>query len=165
MTNSSSSSRADKLADRILEGADALASYAQNLTETEWQLPVIGDGRTVGVVVHHVASMYPLEVELAQVLASGKPITGATMEVVHQINADHAEKFAGVGKQETLELLKNNAKNAADAVRSFSDAELDSSEAISLNADAPLTTQFFIEDHALRHSFHHLAKIKASCNK
>ncbi|NNK73138.1 MAG: hypothetical protein HKO94_08090 [Flavobacteriaceae bacterium] len=47
----------------------------------------------------------------------------------------------------------------------FTDAELDSSERISLNADAPLTAQFFIEDHALRHSFHHLAKIKTTCNK
>jgi hypothetical protein len=36
---------------------------------------------------------------------------------------------------------------------------------VSLNADAPLTTQFFIEDHALRHSFHHLARIRAALGK
>jgi hypothetical protein len=33
---------------------------------------------------------------------------------------------------------------------------------VSLNADAPLTCQFFIEDHALRHSYHHLARIRAT---
>jgi len=32
---------------------------------------------------------------------------------------------------------------------------------VSLNADAPLTPQFLIEDHALRHRWRHLAKIKA----
>jgi hypothetical protein len=34
------------------------------------------DGRKIGVVVHHVASMYPLEIQLAQTLAGGKPLTG-----------------------------------------------------------------------------------------
>jgi len=33
---------------------------------------------------------------------------------------------------------------------------------VSLCGDAPLTAQFFIEDHALRHSFHHLAKMRAA---
>ena len=42
----------------------------------------------------------------------------------------------------------------------MTDAQLDSAAACGLNANAPLTAQFFIEDHALRHSFHHLAKIK-----
>ena len=44
--------------------------------------------------------------------------------------------------------------------RALSDEELDRAAPISLNADAPLTCQFFIEDHALRHSYHHLARIQ-----
>ena len=32
---------------------------------------------------------------------------------------------------------------------------------VSLNS-APLTCQFFLEDHAVRHSYHHLARIKAA---
>jgi hypothetical protein len=47
-------------------------------------------------------------------------------------------------------------------VRTLSDAELDRAFPVSLNADAPLTCQFFIEDHALRHSYHHLARIRAT---
>ena len=38
--------------------------------------------------------------------------------------------------------------------------QLDRAGAVSLNAGAPLTTQFFIEDHPLRHSWHHLARIR-----
>ena len=33
---------------------------------------------------------------------------------------------------------------------------------MSLNADAPLTTQFILEDHAVRHSYHHLEKIRGA---
>ena len=58
-----------------------------------------GDGRTVGVVVHHVASMYPLEIQLAQALAGGKPITGVTWERVHELNAEHARTNNAVTKQ------------------------------------------------------------------
>jgi len=61
-----------------------------------------------------------------------------------------------------VELLRRNSKSAADAVRTLSDAELDRAAPVSLSFDAPLTTQFFIEDHALRHSFHHLAKLRAA---
>jgi hypothetical protein len=50
-------------------------------------------------------------------------------------------------------------------VRALTDAQLDSAAPFSLNADAPLTSQFVIEDHALRHSWHHLAKIKAALGR
>jgi hypothetical protein len=66
-----------------------------------------------------------------------------------------------VGKQDSIELLRRNSHSAAEAVRAFTDEQLDRAVPVSLNADAPLTTQFLIEDHALRHSWHHLAKIKA----
>lgn len=159
------SKRANSLAERILLGANELATLAEGLSDDEWKTPVIGDGRTVGVVVHHVASVYPLEIELAQMLASMKPITGATIEVVNKMNAEHAQKYADVEKQETLELLYRNSNFASESVRTFTDQELDNSATVSLNAGAPLTAQFFIEDHALRHSFHHLLKIKTSLNK
>lgn len=157
--------RANALAERLLLGANALATFAEGLTETEWNTPVVGDGRSIGVVIHHVANVYPLEIELAQVLASGNPITGATMEVVNQMNADHAKEFAQVSKEDAISLLRTNSATAAEAIRSLSDKELDTAATVSLNANAPLTAQFFIEDHALRHSYHHFDKIKESLHR
>ena len=154
------SMRAEALASRILQGADALATYADQLDEGEWARAVPVGGRSVGVVVHHVASLYPIEVQLAQALASGNPITGVTWAGVADMNAQHATDHAGVGKAETIQLLRDNAAGAAAEVGRLSDTELDTAASVSLNGDAPLTTQFFIEDHALRHSFHHLAKIR-----
>jgi hypothetical protein len=163
MTNSNT--RANALAERLLLGANTLANFAERLTDLEWNKPVIGDGRSIGVVVHHVANVYPLEIELAQVLASGNPITGATMDVVNEMNGKHAIEFSDVNKRETISLLRQNSKMAAESVRAFTDRELDQSATVSLNANAPLTTQFFIEDHALRHSFHHFDKIKKTIEK
>ena len=160
--NNTINKRAEKLAQRIALGANSLFTFAEQLTDAEWNTPVIGDGRTIGIVVHHVASVYPMEIELAQMLAAEKPITGATIEVVNKMNADHAEENKDITKQETLDLLKHNSSIAVKAVQQFTDKELDNSATVSLNYDAPLTTQFFIEDHAHRHSYHHLAKIKAS---
>ena len=159
------SQRSQVLGDRIEQGADALAAFAQTLSDVDWRMAVPHDGRTIGVVVHHVANMYPIEIELAQTLASGKPIAGVTWAAVDQINADHAKQQASVTKTEALALLRQNSRNAAAAVRALSDAALDQAAPVSLNADAPLTCQFFIEDHALRHSFHHLARIKAALGR
>ena len=60
------------------QGAQALAAFASALTAEEWQTRIPGDGRKVGVVVHHVASVYPLEIQLAQTIAGGHPVAGVT---------------------------------------------------------------------------------------
>lgn len=154
--------RAEMLANRVLQGADALAQYADALDDAQWATPVSGDGRSVGVVVHHVASVYPIEVQLARTLASGDPIEGVSWEGIAEMNAQHAADHASVSKAETVQLLRENATNAAAEVGRFTDSELDTAAPVSLNGNAPLTAQFFIEDHALRHSFHHLAKIQST---
>jgi hypothetical protein len=158
----STSARAEALARRLERGAEALASLAEGLTDAQWQTRLPKDGRTIGVVIHHVASVYPLEIQLAQTVASGKPVTGVTMDDVHAMNAGHAKDNEGVTRQAAIELLRRNSADAAAAIRALSDEELDRGETVSLYADAPLTSQFVLEDHAVRHSYHHLARIRAA---
>lgn len=154
--------RSEALARRLEAGAAALAAFAASLSEEQWQTRLPRDGRKAGVVVHHVASMYPLEIQLAKVLAAGQPVTGATWDVVDAINRDHARDNDGVTKEAALALLAANSAAAAAAIRSFTDEELDRAAPVSLNSDAPLTCQFFLEDHAVRHSYHHLAGIRVA---
>ena len=156
------SRRADALADRLEQGANALITLAAGLSDEEWQVRIPGDGRKVGVVVHHVGNMYPIEIELAQALASGKPIAGVSWDDVHAINAKHAKEFDKVTKAEAIEFVRRNSEAASAAIRKLTDAELDRANTVSLNSDAPLTCQFVLEDHAVRHSFHHLAKIRGA---
>ena len=157
--------RSEALAIRLEAGAKGLAAFAATLTETEWQTRVPRDGRKIGVVVHHVASMYPIEIQLAQVLAAGQPVTGVTWDAVAAINRDHAKKNDVVAKEAALALLASKSAEAAAAIRALSDEDLDRAAPVSLNSDAPLTCQFFIEDHALRHSYHHLAGIRAALGR
>ena len=82
--------RAEALAERLKAGAAALATFAAAISEEQWQTRLPKDGRKVGVVVHHVASMYPLEIQLAKLLAAGRPVTDVTLDAVEAINRDHA---------------------------------------------------------------------------
>ena len=152
--------RAHALAARLEDGARALATFAGGLTDAQWHTGVLADGRRVGVVVHHVASVYPLEIQLAQTLASGSPVTGVTMDDVHAMNAAHAREHDGVTRDAALDLLRRNSAAAAAAIRALTDEDLDRAAAASLYANAPVTCQFMLEDHAVRHSYHHLASIR-----
>ncbi len=154
--------RSEALAARLEAGAAELAAFAASLSGDEWQTPVPHDGRKIGVVVHHVASVYPIEIHLAQLLAAGQPVSGVTWDAVHTMNRDHARENDGVTKEAALALLASNSAAAAAAIRALSDAELDRAAPVSLNSGAPLTCQFMLEDHAVRHSYHHLAKIRAA---
>jgi hypothetical protein len=152
--------RTNALATRLEEGAHALATFATTLTDAEWQTRVPKDGRKIGVIVHHVASVYPVEIQLAQTIAGGEPVEGVTWDVVHEMNAGHATKHDRVTKEVALDLLRRNSSAAASAIRALSDEQLDRANPASLYSNAPITCQFMLEDHAVRHSYHHLARIR-----
>src|SRR5438270_1762058 len=106
--------RAEQLASRLEQGADALAEFAGRLSEAQWRTTLPGDGRPVGVVVHHVASVYPIELDLARTVASGKSIVGITYEdAIRKMNAQHAAENAKAAKKDTLDLLRRNSAAAA----------------------------------------------------
>lgn len=160
------SRRAELLAARIEQGAAGLAAFVEGISDAEWRKPLSAtDRRSVGVVVHHVATMYPIEIDVARLIASGQPVSNVTWEVVAGLNADHAQKNAQISKSAALELLQQNSRRAADAVRAFTDEELDNAAPFSLSFGAPMTAQFVIEDHALRHSWHHLAAIRKTLGR
>jgi len=160
--------RAELLAARIEEGANGLAAFAEGLNEAEWKAPGStggNDRRPVGVIIHHVASVYPIEVDLAKTISSGKAVTEVTWAAVAELNANHAKEQAATAKSATLELLRKNSREAAAVVRAFTDEQLDTAAPFGLSYNAPVTAQFVIEDHAVRHSWHHLAKIRKALGK
>jgi hypothetical protein len=162
---SSVSVRSAALADRLEQGARALAAFAGSLTPAEWRTPLAKDGRTVGVVEHHVASVYPVEIELAQAVAAGKPVTGVTSADIDAMNAAHARENEDVERETAIRLLLQNADAAAAAIRALTADDLDRSNTVSLYDNAPMTCQFILEDHAVRHSYHHLAGIRAAVTR
>jgi hypothetical protein len=149
--------RARGLADRLEQGSRALLALATSLSDAQWQKRVPGDGRAIGVIVHHVASVYPIEIDLATTIGRGEPIAGVTMQDVHAMNARHAAEHAGVSRAAAIDLLAKNSAAAAAAIRALDDEALDRVAVASLYDEAPVTCQFVLEDHAVRHSYHHLS--------
>lgn len=157
--------RTEELATRLEQGAAQLAAYAESLTPQQWAMVVPQEERSIGILIHHVANMYPVEMELAQTIASGQPVAGVTWELVADINAKHAAENAEPDCAATLALLRQNSAAAASAIRALNDDQLNTVVPISLYNDAPLTLQFWLEDHQISHSYKHLANMKAVTNK
>ena len=63
--------RAEALATRVEQGARELIAFVEGCSDAEWQTYVPDEDRTVGVLVHHVASAYPVELDVIKTLASG----------------------------------------------------------------------------------------------
>jgi hypothetical protein len=154
------SKRADAIADRIEQGGEALASYCESLSDAQWKTVVPVEERTPGVVVHHVATLQVPLVEWAGGLAAGQPLVGVTWDDIDAMNAQHAEENANISKQEATDLLRANTKTAADMVRQYTDEQLDNAATVCLYWDTPLSAQWFIEYHSVRHSFNHLDNIR-----
>ena len=130
-------------------------------------LPYMVAAEAVGVpprtqlLRHVLPNLLPLIIPtLAQEVAAGRAVSGVTMRDVHEMNAKHSRDHAGVSRKEALELLARNSGAAAAAIRALSDEALERAAPVSLYEDAPLTCQFVLEDHAVRHSYHHLAAIR-----
>ena len=152
--------RTEALAARLEQGVHQLTDLTRTLTDEQWQTRLPVDGRKVGVVVHHVGTMYPIEIELALKLAAGQAVEGVTWQKVHSMNAVHAGEYDGVTKGEALALIMRNSMAAAAAIRALTDEELDMVAPLSLDNDGPRSCQYMLEGHAVGHAWHHLAGIR-----
>lgn len=154
--------RAEALAERIAQGHRELIAFIEAPSEADWHTHCSNEDRSVGVLVHHVASMLPGELDMIRAVASGQPVTGITPELLDEMNAQHAKEYADCTREETLDLLERNSAMVVSAIREMSDEELDQAASVSLHSGAPVTAQYLIEDHPLCHAYHHLASIRAA---
>jgi uncharacterized damage-inducible protein DinB len=119
------SERARTLAHQLEQANHALIATIEGLTDAQWHAKTPGDGRSVGVVAHHVATSHKTVAGLATAIAHGQTVPPITMDMIHQGNAAHAAQHASCTKAETLALLRQNGAAAVATVRGFGDAELD----------------------------------------
>lgn len=153
--------RAEALATRVEQGVQALAAFAEGLSDNQWRT-ICDDGRTAGVLAHHVASQLVGEIDVMKQMAAGKAFSGVTWAMVDEGNAGHAHEHAACSQREAAALLRKNGAMAAEAIRALRDEQLDLATPNSLHADAPVTTQFWIENHPLAHAYRHMASIRAA---
>jgi len=152
------------LAERIEQGAEEFIAAVESLSDEQWQTPCGSEQRSVGVLVHHVGIMYPIEADVVRMLAENGEAPGVDWPAVHGINADHATTNAAADKSAAIALVRNNVQAAVETVRGLSDAQLDRVAPNALAWNAPMTVQNFIENHPIAHPYSHLESIQIALN-
>ena len=119
------SERAQTLADHLEQANRDLIHTVEGLSDAQWRAKTPGDGRTVGVVAHHVAASHKSVAGLVDAIAHGRTVPTITMEMIHEGNATHATQHAHCTKAETLALLRQNGAAAVATVRGLNETQLD----------------------------------------
>ena len=119
------SERARTLAHELEQANQALITTIEGLSDAQWRAKTPGDGRSVGVLAHHVASSHKSVAGLVGAIAHDQKVPTITMEMIHEGNAAHATQFANATKAETLALLRQNGAAAVASVRGLGDTELE----------------------------------------
>ena len=120
-----------------------------------------GDGRKIGVVVI-TSPVLTGRIKLGPIIARGVTLWKTSPGVVDRMNAEHRERTTVVTKEERSSCSGGTGRSSRQQSARLPMTILDRAAPVSLNANAPLTCQFIVEDHAVRHSYHHLARIRAA---
>ena len=120
------SQRSEALNDRFEAFNNEMIEFAESCPDDVWGQVVEDEGRPVGVMVHHVASgHYGGSLQFSQMVVAGEPLPNLTWEMIHSSNTDHAAEHAGVTKEESLGVMRENAAALSSFITGLDDAALD----------------------------------------
>ena len=131
----------------------------EKLSDADWKKTTSAEKWTVGVVAHHVAGAHEGIAGIIKTVGAGQSVPNFTMDMLHAMNAKHAQEFANCTKVETLALHKKNA--AAALVRGLSDADLARSGAV-LTGMPPMSAEQVVIGILINHIDEHLGSIRAT---
>jgi uncharacterized damage-inducible protein DinB len=153
---------AQHLAQEFEQVNNTLIAVVESFSDEQWRTFVPDEGRTIGVLAHHVAAIHALVADWIQQMASGQAGPPITMDMVHEANAHHMEEHAHCTKEETIALLRCNGAMAAEVVRAVADEHLDRSAHWAIFGDQPVTARFLIEHILIDHPQGHLNAMQGS---
>jgi hypothetical protein len=110
----------------FLQAHHDLLAFVERCGAEHWQAICPDEGRSVGVLLHHVALGYAVETDLIRAVASGQPLPAIWSDwaEVDRFNAAHAERHHDCTKQETVALLQQHAATTLEYIEGLSEAEL-----------------------------------------
>jgi hypothetical protein len=156
--------RADILAKQFEETASELSEAIEKMTDAEWKMVTSAEKWPVGVTAHHAAGAHEPISGIVKAVASEQTMPPFTMEMLDEMNAQHAKDFAGCTKAETLALHKKGVASACAIVKGLSDADLEKSGTVMTGMPA-MTVQQIIEGVLISHVQEHLGSIKATVGR
>ena len=154
------SQQSQALASRFEQASHEMIATVERCSDAQWKTQTSGEKWSVGVVAHHVAQAHEAIAGFVKMIATGQPLPPLTMDMLHQMNAEHAKQFANCPKAETLALLRKNAAAATSTVRGLSDEQLDRSQPVM--GGPPMTAKQMVEQVLIGHLQEHYSSIKAT---
>lgn len=153
------SQRAEALAAKFEQANNDVIAAVEGCSDGQWSATCQDEGWSVAATAHHIAGGYPLITGLAQAMAGGTQFPALTAEQIDKRNAEHAQQFAGVSKDETLQMLREGGAAAAAAVRGLNDEQLDK-KAVVLQGQPEMTTEQMLDAVLVGSATGHLASIR-----
>lgn len=153
--------RVEQLAAQFAAVNHELSALIIGCTDEQWRQPCVDEARAVGVVAHHAAVVQHAFTGMVATLVAGETYTPNTaMDVIDQLNAQHARENAQVWKEETLGILRASEATIAQQLRSLDDAQLD--RVAGVFGGHELTVAQVVEMVVIGHAGAHLASIRAT---
>lgn len=153
--------RSEELAREFEAANQQFVATIEDVSPEDWTALCPAENWTVGVTAHHVAYDYPILVDVLEALARGesRPLT---MEMIDELNANHASQHADCTKAETLELLRQDGAAAAASIRALDDSALDTRHDLPFLGDRPVPLEQFIRTGFIDHHAAHLPSIRVT---
>src|SRR6058998_2323014 len=83
-------------------------TVVEKLSDADWRKTTSAEKWSVGVVAHHVATGHEGIAGIIKTVSGGQSMPHFTMDMLHAMNAKHAQEHASCTKAETLALHKKN---------------------------------------------------------
>ena len=151
--------KGEALAKQFEARAEDARTVLETLADADWRKTTAAEKWTVAATAHHLASSYERVPQIITTIATGQAMPHFTPEILDQMNAKHAEEFAGCTKAETLALHKKGAAAAAAVVRNLSDEQLAKSGTVFAGLP-PMTAEQLVFRALINHTDEHYGSIK-----
>lgn len=150
-------SKGAELAERFEQTNADFVSKLEGLSDEQWAKTCEETGWSVGVTAHHVAEDHAVLAQMIGGVASGAKVPPITSEALDSMNAEHAQRTAGVSRNETIQLARTNGAQAAQMLRGLNDEALQNT--IGLPA-GQVTAEWVTENILIGHVGMHLPMIE-----
>lgn len=151
--------KGEALAKEFEAKANEATGVLEKLSDADWKKVTAAEKWSVGVTAHHVAQSHEGIANIIKAVAAGQSLGNFTMDMLNEMNANHAKDFANCTKAETLDLHKKGAAAAASVVRGLSDDQLAKSATV-LTGMPPMTTEQVVTNILINHINDHYGSIR-----
>jgi len=154
------SERAQALADGFERAVGALIELVEGLSEAHWATRTESEGWTVAATTRHIAWGYDFLGERLDLIANGQ--RPGNPGDIHALNAESAEQYAAVPRDEMLALLRATSAERVRQVWGYSDEQLDRSFTVPVPNGPTMTVAGLIEGALIGHVNGHTGSIRTT---